>query len=60
MVYVGTDSGVFESLDGGLTWTVANDNLATTTVEDLIFTPGTSELFAYTFGRGVYRTDVGR
>jgi photosystem II stability/assembly factor-like uncharacterized protein len=58
-VYVGTDSGVFESLDGGQTWSVARENLATTTVEDLIFRPNSSELYVYTFGRGVYRGEVG-
>jgi hypothetical protein len=59
MVYVGTDMGVFESLDGGTTWHVANDNLATTIVSKLVFRKGTSELFAFTFGRGAYRVDVG-
>lgn len=59
MVYAGTDSGVFESLDAGASWRVANDNLATTTVEDLYFRPGTSELYAFTFGRGAYSVDVG-
>ncbi len=59
MVYVGTDVGIFESLDGGLTWRVANENLATTIVSRLEFRAGTSELFAFTFGRGAYRIDVG-
>jgi photosystem II stability/assembly factor-like uncharacterized protein len=59
MVYVGTDNGVFESLDAGATWRVANENLATTTVQDLVFPPDTSDLFAFTYGRGVYRVDVG-
>jgi hypothetical protein len=59
MVYAGTDVGVFESLDGGMTWRVANENLATTIVSRLIFRTGTSELYAFTFGRGAYRVDVG-
>ena len=59
MVYAGTDSGVFESLDGGATWRVANENLATTIVQDLQFRKGTSELYAFTFGRGVYVVEVG-
>lgn len=59
MVYAGTDVGVFESLDGGITWRVANENLATTIVSRLVFRTGTSELYAFTFGRGAYRVDVG-
>jgi photosystem II stability/assembly factor-like uncharacterized protein len=59
MVYVGTDTGVFESLNGGETWRVANQNLATTIVSQLVFRKGTSELYAFTFGRGLYRVDVG-
>jgi photosystem II stability/assembly factor-like uncharacterized protein len=59
MVYAGTDSGVFESLDGGETWRVANENLATTIVSRLVFRRGTSDLYAFTFGRGAYHVDVG-
>jgi photosystem II stability/assembly factor-like uncharacterized protein len=59
MVFVGTDVGVLQSLDGGATWGVANDNLATTIVQQLVFQKGTSQLYAFTFGRGAYRVDVG-
>ncbi|MEO7203390.1 MAG: hypothetical protein ABIZ52_00085 [Candidatus Limnocylindrales bacterium] len=59
MVYVGTDVGVFESLDGGSTWRVANENLATTIVSRIEFRAGSSELVAFTFGRGAWRIDVG-
>lgn len=59
MVYAGTDVGVFESLDGGSTWRVANENLATTIINRLVFRAGSSDLYAFTFGRGVYRVDVG-
>jgi photosystem II stability/assembly factor-like uncharacterized protein len=59
MVYVGTATGIFESLDGGASWHIANENLASTAVEDLYFRPGTSELYAFTYGRGAYRVDVG-
>lgn len=59
MVFVGTDSGVFESHDGGETWFPANGNLTSTIVQDLVFRPGTSELYLFTFGRGAYRVDVG-
>ncbi|MGZ8747206.1 MAG: WD40/YVTN/BNR-like repeat-containing protein [Mycobacterium sp.] len=59
MIYVGTDVGIFESLDGGDTWRVANENLATTLVNRLVFRPDSTELYAFTHGRGVYLVDVG-
>ena len=59
MVFVGTDSGVFESPNGGRTWLPANGNLVSTIVHDLVFRPDTSELFLFTHGRGAFRVDVG-
>jgi photosystem II stability/assembly factor-like uncharacterized protein len=59
MVFVGTDAGAFESHNGGATWLPANGDLASTIVQDLVFRPGTSELYLFTFGRGAYRVDVG-
>jgi photosystem II stability/assembly factor-like uncharacterized protein len=59
MVYVGTDSGIYESPNGGVTWLPANGALTSTIVMELKFRQGTSELFAFTHGRGVYKVDVG-
>jgi hypothetical protein len=59
MVYAGTDMGVFESLDAGATWQVANENLATTIISRLVFAGASSRLYAFTFGRGAYSVDVG-
>jgi hypothetical protein len=60
MVFVGSDSGAFESPNGGATWYPANGNLASTIVQDLMFRKGTSELYLFTHGRGAFRVDVGR
>jgi photosystem II stability/assembly factor-like uncharacterized protein len=59
MVFVGTDAGVFETPNGGRTWYPANGNLTSTIVQDLVFQPGTSELYVFTHGRGAYGVDVG-
>jgi photosystem II stability/assembly factor-like uncharacterized protein len=59
MVFVGTDAGVFESPNGGLTWLPANGNMTTTIVQELVFRQGTSDLYVFTHGRGVFRVDVG-
>ena len=57
-VFVGTDLGVFGSADGGRTWAVSSEGLASTIVDDLEFRAGSTELYAFTFGRGVYRISL--
>jgi outer membrane protein assembly factor BamB len=52
-VYVGTDLGVFVSLDAGATWAVENTGFANVVTESLS-REGT-KLFAFTHGRGAYR-----
>jgi photosystem II stability/assembly factor-like uncharacterized protein len=59
MVFVGTDAGVFESPNGGGTWLPANGSMTTTIVQELVFRTGTSDLYVFTHGRGVFRVDVG-
>ncbi|HEX7180889.1 MAG TPA: hypothetical protein VF756_03545, partial [Thermoanaerobaculia bacterium] len=57
-LYVGTDLGVFSSLDGGLTWMVENTGFANVATESLSIrtTPdGARYLFAFTHGRGAWR-----
>jgi hypothetical protein len=52
--------GIFESDNAGATWRVANDSLITTVIGQLVFRKGTSDLYAFTYGRGAYRVDVGK
>ena len=57
VVYVGTDRGVWRSLDGGGHWThmgpeVGMPNVA---VFSLCFNGGTRQLLAFTHGRGAFR-----
>ena len=59
MVYAGTDAGVFESLDNGGSWHPVNERFAATIVAELVFRTGSSELYAFTHGRGAYSIDVG-
>lgn len=59
MVYVGSDSGVYESPNGGTTWLPASGRLISTIVMRLVFRKGTSELYAFTHGRGAFLVDVG-
>lgn len=56
-LYVGTDLGVFVSLDGGATWTVENTGFANVITESLVLnvTGGVTTLYAFTHGRGVFK-----
>ena len=61
-VFVGTDVGVFVTIDGGETWLRENTGAANTVVEELVLqrnpASGDLELTAFTHGRSVYRTRV--
>jgi hypothetical protein len=60
-LYVGTDIGVFVSLNGGATWARENTGFANTVVESLtIGSVGSNHnLFAFTHGRGAWRIPLG-
>jgi len=55
-LYLGTEVGVFASLDAGQTWQPASTGLPTTVVEELVF-QNDDTLVAFTHGRGVFITD---
>jgi photosystem II stability/assembly factor-like uncharacterized protein len=57
-LYVGTDLGVFVSLDGGVSWARDQSPFAAVPVESLQIDrgAGVTYLYAFTFGRGVWRT----
>ncbi len=59
-LYVGTDLGVFASLDGGATWNVENTGFPNTVVETLTInvTNGITTLYAFTHGRGAWKVDI--
>lgn len=60
-LYLGTDLGVFVSPDGGDTWTPARSNFPNTITEALAIDDASSvnpRLFAFTHGRGAWRTDL--
>lgn len=56
-LYVGTDTGVFVSLDGGATWSVENSGFANVVTESLQINVvnGVTTLYAFTHGRGAYK-----
>lgn len=58
VLYVGTDLGVYVSVDGCATWHVLSKDLPTTFVHDLIIHPRDDIMVAATHGRGMYAMDV--
>lgn len=59
-LYLGSDLGVFVSLNGGGTWLAERDGMPAAVTEHLVITPRASgwSLFAFTHGRGVWRVDL--
>ena len=62
-MFVGTDVGVFRSIDGGATWAPFQDGLPVVQVTDIFYVPdpnrsGTDHLVVSTFGRGVYARPI--
>ena len=54
-IFLGSDVGVFRSTNGGATWTTFNAGLPNVPVYQLAFHPATNDLWAATYGRGVWR-----
>ena len=59
-LYIGTDLGIFVSTDDGATWAVENTGFANVVTEKLqiVGTGATRKLFAFTHGRGAWRTPI--
>jgi photosystem II stability/assembly factor-like uncharacterized protein len=60
-LYLGTDMGVFVSLDRGNTWFVENSGFANVVTETVLVAPGASgpAVYAFTHGRGAWRAELG-
>lgn len=58
ILYVGTDIGVYVSLDQGKSWSSLCSNLPTTFVHDLVIHPRDDIIAIGTHGRSVYIMDV--
>lgn len=57
LLYLGTEMGLYISLDGGATWARFKENLPRVSVRDLAVHPQTHDLVIGTHGRGVYVID---
>lgn len=58
-LYVGTQVGIFESADGGTTWSTNNYGPASVSVDEVNFMHNSRTLLAATHGRGIFTRNVG-
>ncbi len=58
LLFVGTDIGVFVTLDGGKKWMSMKNNMPTNPVHDLLVHPRENDLVVGSYGRGIYVTDI--
>jgi hypothetical protein len=58
-IFVGTDVGVFQTIDGGVTWQPGPSGMPNVIIQDLIYQPAGNLLVAGTYGRGMFSYVVG-
>lgn len=57
LLFVGTEFGLFVSLNGGRSWAPMRNGLPTTAVHDLVIHPRENDLVIGTHGRGIFVLD---
>lgn len=57
-IWIGTDTGVYETIDGGTTWQAFGSGLPVVAVMALEYNTVTGYLTAGTFGRSIWRTSI--
>ncbi len=58
-LYIGTETGVYETNDRGGTWTKKGSGMPDyAPVDQLVLQSGTNDLFAFTHGRSVFKTNT--
>jgi len=57
ILYIGTETGVYQTINGGTNWSNMTSGMPTyVPVDELVRQTGTSNLFAFTHGRSVFKT----
>ena len=58
LLFIGTETGIFYSLDRGKHWHRLENGIPTVPVDDLLIHPRDADLVAGTHGRGIYILDI--
>ena len=58
-LYIGTETGVYQSINRGTNWTPANTGMPLyAPVDELVYQKGTNNMFAFTHGRSAFMTTI--
>jgi len=58
LLFVGTEQGVYVSIDGGKKWVPFKNNMPWVKVTDLVIHPRENDLVVATYGRGLFVTNI--
>jgi hypothetical protein len=58
LLFLGTDHGLFTSIDGGARWARMKSNMPVVPVRDVVVHPRENDLVVGTHGRGAFVTDI--
>ncbi|WP_343328332.1 VPS10 domain-containing protein [Polaribacter staleyi] len=58
ILYLGTDNGLYVSLNQGTSWEAFSNNLPNVAVHDLVIQPTAKDLIVATHGRSLYKTNI--
>jgi photosystem II stability/assembly factor-like uncharacterized protein len=58
LLFVGTEQGVYVSINGGAMWVPLQNNMPWVKVADMVVHPRENDLVVGTYGRGVWVTDI--
>ena len=57
-IFAAADVGIYESTDNGASWSAANQGFPNARVLDLVYQAATGNLYASTYGRGLWVTTI--
>lgn len=58
LLFVGNDTGIFVSIDGGKKWVKMNNNIPNVPVHDVLVHPRENDLVLGSYGRGIFLTNI--
>ncbi|MDG1295971.1 MAG: glycosyl hydrolase [Saprospiraceae bacterium] len=60
LIYVGTDHGLYISMDGGMSFNICKEGLPAVSIHDVVIHPNNNDLIVGTHGRSIYKSNVSK